>query len=783
MARGRYLIPATDQPRVRRASDATVIVIGLLVLLLSWRSYRRTPDPDAALDQFTEWIPSWLNGTLSVFYLLGILFVMSIFVALLFQWRSRLDVIRDQFLALVAVMLLSTFLVRAITGTWPRVLNELGLAEAIAQFPIFRVASVTAGLLVISPHLTRPMRRAALGAIFLVAVAGVGLGLGLPSSAIGAVALGAAASGAVLLVFGSPRGYPDVESISSALMGLGLNVSGLSLDDDQSWGVRRLTGEADGLGRVEVKAYGRDATDSQVASRAWRYLWYRDTEPQLALSRMQSVEHEALVTMMAAKTRVPVPDVLAAGSGEDDLALLAVDTTGDPLSAAEPTEVEEAFLADIWASVRLLHEASISHGSLTCDSVLKDGPNHLIRDFGSGTLAAGEAAQALDVVELLVSMSERFGRARTVAAAMTGLGVERLGAALPYVQVPAVSARQRRALAKPKDTVKQIARAVAEATGTEIEEVAQIRRVRAKNVAMTAVTLFAVYFLISQLSDIDFVAVWQEVQNADWAWFLIAFIVGQVVYLPQATAMLAAVGHPIPLFPATVLQSSIMFIALAVPSSAGRIAMIATFLRRYGISVSSAFIQSSLDTIAGLLVEVTILVLAVLTGVLDLGFSDSDTNWGQILLVLTAVVLLVLLLLRRVKKLREWIMPIVGEAFSLLRDVLRDPRRTLLLMGSNFGSRFVFAVSLWLILQGLGVTIGLWSVLTVTVAAGLLGGVMPVPGGVGVTEAIITGFLVLFGVPETPAFAAAVIYRILTFYIPSAGGFFSMRWLEKNGYL
>jgi uncharacterized membrane protein YbhN (UPF0104 family) len=47
----------------------------------------------------------------------------------------------------------------------------------------------------------------------------------------------------------------------------------------------------------------------------------------------------------------------------------------------------------------------------------------------------------------------------------------------------------------------------------------------------------------------------------------------------------------------------------------------------------------------------------------------------------------------------------------------------------------------------------------------------------------LTAFLVIFGVDETTAFAAAVIYRVATFYIPSGAGFFSMRWLEKSGYV
>ena len=66
MPRGRYLISTTDQPRVRRASDATVAVLALIVFVLAWRSYNRVPDSDAAMDELVGWIPSWLEGTFSV---------------------------------------------------------------------------------------------------------------------------------------------------------------------------------------------------------------------------------------------------------------------------------------------------------------------------------------------------------------------------------------------------------------------------------------------------------------------------------------------------------------------------------------------------------------------------------------------------------------------------------------------------------------------------------------------------------------------------------------------
>jgi glycosyltransferase 2 family protein len=52
-----------------------------------------------------------------------------------------------------------------------------------------------------------------------------------------------------------------------------------------------------------------------------------------------------------------------------------------------------------------------------------------------------------------------------------------------------------------------------------------------------------------------------------------------------------------------------------------------------------------------------------------------------------------------------------------------------------------------------------------------------------VAEATITALLVLFGVEESVAFAATIVFRVITFYLPAVEGFFGSRWLEKHGYI
>jgi uncharacterized membrane protein YbhN (UPF0104 family) len=71
----------------------------------------------------------------------------------------------------------------------------------------------------------------------------------------------------------------------------------------------------------------------------------------------------------------------------------------------------------------------------------------------------------------------------------------------------------------------------------------------------------------------------------------------------------------------------------------------------------------------------------------------------------------------------------------------------------------------------------------VATSAGLLAGFVPIPGGVGVAEGALTAGLVAVGVSSEVAMASAIAYRVSTFYLPPTWGYFSMRWLNRNGYL
>jgi uncharacterized protein (TIRG00374 family) len=109
--------------------------------------------------------------------------------------------------------------------------------------------------------------------------------------------------------------------------------------------------------------------------------------------------------------------------------------------------------------------------------------------------------------------------------------------------------------------------------------------------------------------------------------------------------------------------------------------------------------------------------------------------------------------------------------------------RAIGLLGSNFVYWNVLGLTLWIALLAVGVDLSYGTALFVAAGTSLFAGFMPIPGGVGVAEATMTALLVTFGVDQSIAFAATVVYRVITFYLPALEGLFGTRWLERNDYI
>jgi hypothetical protein len=105
-----------------------------------------------------------------------------------------------------------------------------------------------------------------------------------------------------------------------------------------------------------------------------------------------------------------------------------------------------------------------------------------------------------------------------------------------------------------------------------VPKLEQLRRVTLGSIVMVVVIGLVAWAVISAIADVGIDQSDPEFQAADLAWLVAAIVVVPLVGVPQAFGTIGSCIRPIRFRSVLALQWAIAFIALAVPSSAARIA-------------------------------------------------------------------------------------------------------------------------------------------------------------------------------------------------------------------
>ena len=202
---------------MRRPSDVFKAVLGLFLVIWATVNVESISSWAQALTELAQASPSWVILLLEVGYATSLIYVVVVFAALVAGGPERRPALRDLAIAGATAAVLVVILSFIINDAWPYVFPEIGLEDPAPRFPVLRVGMVTAILVVIGPHVTRPLRRFGWLAIVATAIASVSLGYGTPTHIIGSFGIGLFSAGLLLAIVGSPRGYPDPNSVAAAV--------------------------------------------------------------------------------------------------------------------------------------------------------------------------------------------------------------------------------------------------------------------------------------------------------------------------------------------------------------------------------------------------------------------------------------------------------------------------------------------------------------------------------------------------------------------------------------
>ena len=774
------LAPTEPGRRNRRPVDAAFLLFGAIVIALTALAAASAEEQDGEVARAFKTVLAWADSAWRAAFV-GLLAI-ALAIALEAVLRRRWTLVRDIAVALVLVVGAAFVLDGIVQSNWlpvePHLLSNWG-------YPELRLATATAIVVAAAPELARWARLGAFATTPLAAVGAVVLGSGLPSAALGALALGLAAGALVRLAFGSVAGTPPTERVRAALAVLGTEVVELAPAARQRAGYAEYDAR-DAEGPLKVRVLGRDAQDAQRLARRWRLLAYRDPPRSAPIGRLEQVEHEGLALFMAAQAGVRVPEVITAALGpEGDAVVVTRQPNVEPLELAPADEVSDELLLDLCRQVAHLHAAGISHGRLNLSNVLvaDDGP--MLVDLSAATLGAPQSALDIDVAELLVATCVLVGPERALASAIDGGFGDALTRIQPYLQRAALTPHTRDLARTHEVGLKDLRKAVGEATGTDVPEIAELRRVRPKDVLMTVALVFAAYLLIGQLADIGFETIADELRDAEVAWVLLALVLAQSAFIGSGISVRGAVPAPLALLPCVVLQAAIKFINLTVPSSAGRIGMNLRFLQRQGVPSAQALVAGAVDDTSETIVQATLFFVA-------LSFVNVDLDTGQfagagpdrrLLIAIGLALLASVAVVLAVPKMRRKIVPQIQSALSGLWSVARVRRKRVELFGGNVLSELTYALALGATCLAYGAHLNLAELVFVNTSASVLSSVIPVPGGIGAAEAALSAGLIAVGVDESTAFAIAITQRLSTFYLPPIWGYFALRWLGNKGYV
>jgi uncharacterized membrane protein YbhN (UPF0104 family) len=704
-----------------------------------------------------------------------------------------------------SVFLGVSVLVCALAGRWA-LIARLTIAAGVAavgcvvvarglgvgqQFAPPLVAATFAGAMLVIRTLAVPVRAWSWAVVMAGAGAQVVAAGLVPVGAFAAAGLGTLTGAVMQLAFGTLYGSVAPVSVADLVSQLGVTARDVCLAPYAStWGVARFTA-VDGEGHLlDIDIYGRDAPEGQLLSRLWRFVWIRRSALDLRLRRADHAGHAAGLMLWARALDVGAPAVVAARrtGPAGDVVLVMRRPAGRPLSDMAADTVDDADICAAWRSLQCLDAAGIALNAVRADTlVIGTGHQVAFTEFACGEAMAGPETRRRDAASLLIATALVVGPRRAVAIAAGAIGRDRVIELLPLIQPRAMPSRPGwRPPPHLKKDLAALRKEAAACLGVDPVEPVPLARVQLSRVVMLAATFFGLWLLVEQF--VGFSEIAPVLAGVSWWWVAATLVITQSTAVSEAVAMSGAVPAPLPIGPLVLLRMAMWFTGL-IGGTAARTATVVRFYQRRGLAPIVAVSSGLIYSVGGFCVQVVLSVTALIFAgdQFHLKPAGSAGSAAEVLqLVLYAIVAAGLIggiafHLPKVRRLAAArVQPRLAPAWRAVRNLVNDPGQLGRLLTGAAVTQLLLATGLWFALHAVGASASLGALIIVCTFTSLLGGIAPVPGGMGVMEASYISLLTLLGIPEDLAIAATLLYRLCTTYLPPIWGWGALMWLRRH---
>ena len=525
--------------------------------------------------------------------------------------------------------------------------------------------------------------------------------------------------------------------------------------------------------------------DRQVAgflSNIWDQIRVRGLSPTRDLSLRPAAEHAALMTMEARRARVRTPGLLGMAEAAESVLLVTDHVVGARSISDLGAEVDDDVLDQLWSQLQRAHAAGLAHGSIDASSVVVDESGRLwLLDWASGETISTELSRRVDLAQALALTALAVGAQRAIDAASRSLTTAQLASIAPMLQRVVLPRQTREVMGRggaSRQVLQDLRDALVALTPTADAEPARLNRFSTRTVLMAVVALVAVWTLLAQL---DFQQVSAAVSQANIWWMLAALFFSVATYVGAGLTLVAFSPERLSLWRSTEVHLASAVVSLVAPAGVGGAAINLRFLNRKGVPTAVGVATVALVQVVQFVVTVVLLVvLAAMTGQ-----STGLTLPSGWVLVAAGAIVVVAAVVLTIPKARTWawakIEPTYRQVWPRLVWVMSNPMRLVLGVGGALMLTLSYILSFSASLWAFGYTVP-FAVLAITyLASNTVGSIVPSPGGIGPVELALTAGLVAAGVPYGVALSTAIVYRLVTFWIPIPVGWLSLQRLQKVG--
>lgn len=300
-------------------------------------------------------------------------------------------------------------------------------------------------------------------------------------------------------------------------------------------------------------------------------------------------------------------------------------------------------------------------------------------------------------------------------------------------------------------------------------------------IVLTLLFVVGLYIILPQLGDFKTSRHLLSHPKTEWLPGAIAFIV--LTYLAAAGTYYFLAFKRLKYWRTVIVELAAMFINRLLPGGVGALGANYLYLKRNHNSAGQAGTIVAINNTLGFLGHsiLSFLIVLIYSGhmvAINGNEEHGPKSWVKYAVVGALIMLAVALIIGR-----KHIKKFASEIGSQLLSYKRQPWKLLAALLTSMTLTMCNVLCLYFCMYAIGIKLSFVAVFLIFSFGVSAGTATPTPGGLGGYEAALTAGFVAYGVPSATALAIALLYRLISYWLPLAAGSVAFIYSQKRHYI